>query len=105
MSAEEIERRQKEIADCQRLHWKAGHKHECAQWVAGAAKAAEAVEAAAAAEAVEREAKEEEEKARKNPNTRTCSVCGRHLSSDAFSKSQWKKGATRACENCKSSSS
>ena len=36
MSAEEIERRQKEIADCQRLDWKAEHKHDCARFKAEA---------------------------------------------------------------------
>jgi preprotein translocase subunit SecA len=29
MTAEEIERRQTEIADCQRLEWKEEHKHDC----------------------------------------------------------------------------
>jgi uncharacterized protein YecA (UPF0149 family) len=45
MSTEEIERRQKEIADCQRLHWKATHKHECARFKAEAVEAKEAKEA------------------------------------------------------------
>ena len=36
MTAEEIERRQKEIADCQRLDWKAEHKHDCARFKAEA---------------------------------------------------------------------
>jgi hypothetical protein len=45
MTADEIERRQKEIADCQRLDWKATHKHECAQFKAEAAAAKEAKEA------------------------------------------------------------
>ena len=49
MSAEEIERRQKEIADCQRLDWKATHKHECARFKAEAAAAKEAEEKAAGA--------------------------------------------------------
>ena len=46
MPAEEIERRQKEIADCQRLDWKAEHKHDCARFKA--TKDAEAKEAEAA---------------------------------------------------------
>jgi uncharacterized protein YecA (UPF0149 family) len=49
MSAEEIERRQKEIADCQRLDWKATHKHECARFKTEAAAAKEAEEKAAGA--------------------------------------------------------
>ena len=42
MTAEEIERRQKEIADCQRLDWKAEHKHDCARFQAEAEAAKEA---------------------------------------------------------------
>ena len=49
MSAEEIERRQKEIADCQRLDWKATHKHECARFKAEAEAAKEAEAKAGAA--------------------------------------------------------
>jgi preprotein translocase subunit SecA len=49
MSAEEIERRQKEIADCQRLDWKAEHKHECARFKAEAEAAKEAEAKAGAA--------------------------------------------------------
>jgi hypothetical protein len=49
MSAEEIEQRQKEIADCQRLDWKATHKHECARFKAEAAAAKEAEAKAGAA--------------------------------------------------------
>jgi hypothetical protein len=49
MSAEEIERRQKEIADCQRLDWKAEHKHECAKFKAEAEAATEAETKAGAA--------------------------------------------------------
>jgi hypothetical protein len=49
MSTEEIERRQKEIADCQRLDWKATHKHECARFKAEAVAAKEAEEKAAGA--------------------------------------------------------
>jgi hypothetical protein len=49
MSAEEIERRQKEIADCQRLDWKAEHKHECAKFKAEAEAAKEAEAKAGAA--------------------------------------------------------
>ena len=107
MPHDEQERRRK--VHCQTLHWKAegGHKKDCKRWAAEAAEAAEAAAVVAAAEAAEREAREEEEKARADPNTRSCSMCGRHLLSDAFSKNQWKKGpwkegATRACEDCKS---
>ena len=101
---------------CHKAHWKAGHKQECMRFqaeakavadaaAAAAAAEAEAMEAANAAEAAAREARAEEKRAREDPNTRTCSVCRCHLCSDAFSKNQWKKGATRACKNCKSASS
>jgi hypothetical protein len=49
MTAEEIERRQKEIADCQRLDWKAEHKHDCARFKAEAEAAKEAETKAGAA--------------------------------------------------------
>jgi hypothetical protein len=49
MSAEEIERRQREIADCQRLDWKAEHKHNCARFKAEAEAAKEAEAGAAGA--------------------------------------------------------
>ena len=49
MSAEEIERRQKEIADCQRLDWKAEQKHDCARFKAEAEAAKEAEAKAGAA--------------------------------------------------------
>jgi hypothetical protein len=49
MSAEEIERRQREIADCQRLDWKAEHKHDCARFKAEAEAAKEAETKAGAA--------------------------------------------------------
>jgi hypothetical protein len=54
MSTEEIERRQKEIADCQRLHWKAEHKHDCARFKAEAAAAKEAEEKVATEHEVDR---------------------------------------------------
>ena len=50
--------------------------------------------AAAAAQAAVTKAAQED------PTKRTCSVCDGRLGSDAFSKNQWKKGATRACKTC-----
>ena len=50
--------------------------------------------AAAAAQAAATKA------ALEDPTKRTCSMCDGRLGSNAFSKGQWKKGATRACKKC-----
>ena len=49
MPTKEIERREKEIADCQRLHWKKGHKQECTRFQEEEEKRKEAEAEAAAA--------------------------------------------------------